>query len=169
MESLTGQAKLDAVLHKVRSAKSRDQDEEARIELAQLVPDYLDEIITLYEAHRFDRHVLVWSLIGQTSNEAFDVFADAVTDKNQYVRWAAVIALRKIRRNEARKHLVNALKDRSHLVKFEAVQAMQGGKDPGAIPQLQKIVDSKYLQRTSPGMVAVAKKALTACRKNLAG
>ena len=91
------------------------------------------------------------------------LFEKAIKDKDQFVREAAVEALAKYRNRKASKLLVEALKDRSQMVKFYAVTAMSKFRDPDAIPQLKKIIQSKYVQKTSPGTVERAKKALVRC------
>ena len=108
---------------------------------------------------------LIWCLIGHASHEAVQLFAKAIKDEDQYTRWAAAEALSKCRASDASALLVAALKDRSHLVKGTAVDAMAKFNDPAAIPQLKKITESKYLQRHAPGIVKSARKALRTCQR----
>jgi len=61
--------------------------------------------------------------------------------------------------------LVEALKDRSHLVKGVAIDAMALARHRSndAVPQLRKILESRHLQEVAPGFITAARKALGAC------
>lgn len=135
-------------------------------ELAKIAPQHIEALDALYESNSYQRMPLIWCLIGQTNRPAFELFSKAIKDKDQYTRWAAATALSRCRSRGASSLLVSALKDRSHLVKYAAVEAMALARfqDPAAIPQLEKIIASSYLQRVSPGMVKSAKKALRVCQ-----
>lgn len=166
MDALTGIDELDRALRRVSEARSRDEAHEAICDLAEVAPRYIEALDVLYESNTYPRMPLIWCLIGQTSKPAFDLFSKAIKDRDQYTRWAAATALSRCRHRGASSLLVSALKDRSHLVKSKAVDAMALARfrDPAAIPQLKKIIASSYLQRVAPGMVRSAKKALRACQ-----
>jgi HEAT repeat protein len=106
---------------------------------------------------------LIWSLLGQTTTPAIELFSKAINDKDQYTRWAAATGLSGVGTRGASYLLVAALKDRSHLVKGAAVDAMLKFRDPAAVPQLKKIIESEYLQKNAPGIVSSARKALRVC------
>ena len=165
MEQLTGIKKLDDVLRRHASARSRDESDDTLGELSQLAPTYIPEIRRLFDSNSYSRMSLVWCLIGQKSAEAVDLFTVAINDKNKYTRWAAAEALAKCRKADASLHLVNAIKDRSHLVKGTAIDAMIKFRDPTAVPQLKKILASSQLKQQVPGLVARAQMALQRCEK----
>ena len=133
-------------------------------DLFAIAPDYIAEISHLYDSDTYYRQPLVWCLIGQTSKPAMKLFSKAIKDKDQYTRWAACEALVKFRTLEASKLLVESLKDRSFLVKGVAVRSMSKFRNPDAIPQLEKISASKYLENNAPGIVRDAREALRYCK-----
>ena len=93
MTALTGVAPLDDVLARLAAARSRDEHDDWAGELAKLAPRHLQELDRLYDANPYYRMPLIWSLIGQTSPQAVALFEKAITDKDQYTRWAAAKAL----------------------------------------------------------------------------
>ena len=157
-------AALDAVLCRLEAATSRDEHDVIMSELAKIAPKHIGAIRDLFEANRYYRMALIWSLIGQTNEAAVSLFARAIVDRDPYTRWAAAEALAKCRTRRASSLLVAALKDRAHLVKQTAIEAMTRLRDPAAVAQLKKIIASEHLQRTAPGMVKAAREALRACR-----
>ncbi|NNE61478.1 MAG: HEAT repeat domain-containing protein [Woeseia sp.] len=154
---------IDEVLRQIKDARGRDEIEETSGFLAKVTPHYIDEIIANYDSYGFTNYFLVTSLGGQTTAQAMPLFEKAIKDRNPDVRHAAAMVLSRYRTRAASKLLVDALKDRSGFVKFTAVTAMSKFRDPDAVPQLKKIIQSRYQQRTSPGTVERAKKALERC------
>jgi len=163
MTDYTRIEELDIVLTRLKRARTRDEHDDMLAELGTIAPKYIDELDRLYDSNRYDRMPLIWCLIGETNGHTVRLFSKAIKDKDQYTRWAAAIALTKCRTRKASALLVAALKDRSHLVKHVAVDSMSIFRDPAAVSQLQKIVASKHLQKTAPGIVASARKALRVC------
>ena len=151
MEHFTGIQKLDDILSRLKKVQSRDEHDDVMGELFKIAPDHLEALDTLYDANTYYRMSLIWCLIGQTTIPAMALFAKAIKDKDQYTRWAAAEALTKFTTHEASTLLVAALKDRSHLVKGTAVDAMSTFCDPDAVPQLEKISRSKFLQSKCTG------------------
>ena len=164
MKQYTGIHELDDILHRLETTRDRDDYEDVRRELAMISPDYFDELCELYDSDSYYNFDIVASLIGQKSRRAMALFEKAIKDKDQYTRWAAALALSKFRSRKASTLLVEALKDRAQFVKGTAVDAMSRFRDPRAIPQLEKIINSKHLQKSAPGIVRSAKKSLKACR-----
>jgi len=166
LKALTGITELDKVLWRLSAAQSRDEADEAMIELAEIAPLHIEALDTLYETNSYQRMPLIWCLIGQTNRSAVELFSKAIKDRDQYTRWAAATALSRCRNRQASSLLVYALKDRSHLVKHTAVDAMALARfqDPDAVPQLKRIIASSHLQRVAPGMIKAAKKALRVCQ-----
>ena len=158
---------LNDILTRLKNARSRDEHDDLMGELAEIAPKHISELDELYDANTYYRMPLIWCLIGETSKQAEALFTKAIKDRDQYTRWAAATALARCKTRHASSLLVAALKDRSHLVKHIAVDAMELARfrDPAAVPQLTKIVNSKHLQRNAPGIVTAAKKALRACKR----
>ncbi|MBT5600352.1 MAG: HEAT repeat domain-containing protein [Planctomycetaceae bacterium] len=102
----------------------------------------------------------IWALIGQTGNDAIDLFCHAIKDVDKYVRWAASETLSKCSNQIATDALVSSLKDRSTLVKGVAVSAMKRQKPKTTVSQLTRIVKSQHLMNHLPGIVGDATEAL---------
>lgn len=164
MQQFTGIRELDDILSRLENVQSRDEHDLVMQELFAIAPGHLHALEALYDAHTYYRMPLIWCLIGQTNIPAMALFAKAIKDRDQYTRWAAAEALSKFTTQEASTLLVAALKDRSHLVKGTAVNAMSVFCDPDAVPQLEKISRSKFLQNNAPGIVNAALEALRVCR-----
>lgn len=164
MEHFTGIQQLDDILSRLRKVQSRDEHDDVMSELFEIAPDHIEALDKLYDTNTYYSMSLIWCLIGQTTTQAMALFAKAIRDKDQYTRWAAAEALSKFKTRAASTLLVAALKDRSHLVKGTAVNAMSKFCDPDAVPQLEKISRSKFLQGNAPGIVSAALKALKVCR-----
>lgn len=164
MEHFTDIQELDDILSRLKKAQSRDEHDELMGELFEIAADHIEALDELYVSNTYYSMPLIWCLIGQTSTPAMALFSKAIKDKDQYTRWAAAEALSKFKTPGASTLLVAALKDRSHLVKGTAVGAMSSFRDPDAVPQLEKISASKYLQGTAPGIVSAARQALKVCR-----
>ena len=159
----TGIPPIDEVLRQMEKAVGRDEFEDTSGILSTITPNYIDEIIANYDTYGYTNFFLVTSLTSQSTAQAMPLFKKAIKDKNRDVRYAAARALSRYRNREASKLLVEALKDRCSYVKFTAVTAMSKFRDPDAVPQLRKIIQSEYQQRTSPGTVERARKALERC------
>lgn len=163
MAKFTGIIELDSLLTRLKLAQSRDEHDEVMGELSDIAPQHIEVLDELYDANIYYRMPLIWSLLGQTTTPAIELFSKAINDKDQYTRWAAATGLSGVGTREASYLLVAALKDRSHLVKGIAVDAMLKFRDPAAVPQLKKIIESEYLQKNAPGIVSSARKALRVC------
>lgn len=159
----TGIPPIDDVLCQMDKAEGRDEFEDASGLLAPVTRNYIDEIITQYDKYGYTNYYLVTSLTRESTKQAMPLFEMAIKDKHPDVREAAARALSLYRNRKASKLLVAALKDRSSYVKFTAVNAMLKFRDPEAVPQLKKIIQSKHVQKWSPGTVRLAKEALKRC------
>ncbi len=145
MAKFTGIIELDSTLTRLKLAQSRDEHDEVMGELSDIAPLHIEALDELYDSNIYYRMPLIWSLLGQTTTPAIALFSKAINDKDQYTRWAAATGLSGVRTRGASSLLVAALKDRSHLVKGVAVDAMLKFRDPAAVPQLKKIIESEYL------------------------
>jgi len=155
---------LDAVLERLNSARDRDEYHRILCDLAPIAKRYVDRISARFHEDDFPKFNITWALIGSCDESAVVLFCHAIKDSDKYVRWAASEALSKCECEMAVAALVNALKDRSTLVKGVAVSSMKRLKPRSAASQLEKIVQSKHLQTHSPGIVSDASIALARIR-----
>jgi HEAT repeat protein len=156
--------KLDLALRSLAQSRSRDQYEERLAALARLAVEHSHEIIALYHAGAFDPMPLVWCLQGQSSHAVMDLFYEALKHRNPYVRWAAAAGIDKSGRSDQAAVFVEALKDRSHLVKGVALGYLKQHGDVSALPGLTHLAGLKSLRSTSPGTVKTAEEAIKAIR-----
>jgi HEAT repeat protein len=153
-------AELGDALDALGTATSRDHYHELLGDLKPLVVTNLDAIAELFDNVDFPRFPVLWSLIGVTSSDAISLMSRGIADPDKYVRWAASEALAKCDTPESTDALVNALRDRSSLVKGVAVTAMKRLRPLPALPQLRKIAASRFQQTHSPGTVSAALTAI---------
>lgn len=156
---------IDLALRSLAQSSSRDEHDERLGALARLAVEHPNEIISLYHAGAFDQFSLVWCLHGQSSNAVIDMFHDALNHSNPYVRWAAAECIDQSGRSDQAALFVDALKDRSHLVKGVAVKYLKRFGDASALPGLTHLAGLKSLQSHSPGIVKTAEEAIKAIRK----
>ena len=156
---------IDFALGSLAQSHSRDQYEERLAALARLAVEHPNEIIALYHAGAFDQMPLVWCLQGQSSNAVIDLFHEALKHSNQYVRWAAAEGIDRSGRRDQVAVFVEALKDRSHLVRGVAVGYLKRHGDASALPGLTYLAGLKSMRRNSPGTVKTAEEAIKAIRK----
>jgi HEAT repeat protein len=156
---------IDLALRSLAQSRSRDHYEERLAALARLAVAHSHAIIALYHAGAFDPMPLVWCLQGQSSPAVMDLFHEALKHSNPYVRWAAAEGLDKSGRSDQAAVFVEALKDRSPLVKGVAVGYLQRHGDASALPGLTHLAGLKSLRRHSPGTVKTAEEAINAIRR----
>lgn len=164
-----GVDELDAALDRLNHARDRDDHHRLLGELAPIASRHVDQIAAAFNTDKFPRFNVTWSLIGNCDGDAVKLFCQALQDSDKYVRWAASEALSKCDHERAILALVSALKDRSTLVKAVAITAMKRHKPQAAVGQLQKIVDSKHMQKHSPGIVKDASIALASIKGGKSG
>jgi HEAT repeat protein len=156
---------IDLALRSLAQSRSRDQYEERLAALARLAVEHSNEIISLYHAGAFDQMPLVWCLQGQSSNAVIDLFHEALKHSNPYVRWAAAEGIDKSGRRDQAAVFVEALKDRSHLVKGVAVGYLKRHGDASALPGLTHLAGLKSMRSNGPGTVKAAEEAIKAIRE----
>ena len=159
-QRLTGIAELDDALDSLATATSRDHYHELLGDLKPLVVTHLSAVAESFDNDDFPRFPVLWSLIGVTSPDAIALMSRGIADPDKYTRWAASEALAKCDTPESIDALVNALGDRSSLVKGVAVAAMKRLRPLPALPQLRKIATSRFQQTHSPGTVSAALTAI---------
>jgi hypothetical protein len=159
---------IDLALRSLAQSHSRDHYEERLAALARLAVEYPNDIMALYHAGAFDHMSLVWCLQGQSSNAVMDLFHEALKHSNPYVRWAAAEGIDKSGRRDQAAVFVEAIKDRSHLVKGVAVEYLKRHGDASALPGLMHLAGLKSMRRNSPGTVKTAEEAIKAIRERSA-
>ena len=152
------EALLDAFKHPPPTPKDRDgRDFHALLgsvfgAFARTVPD---KLIDLMETGRLTKYEVYWALGGAKGRRSLDVLIAGLKDKCKFARWMAAHSLVERRSRRAVPALIEALRDRDGLVRTTVVSAMQSNqmyRRPEALPLLQRIVDSKFIQRRSPGL-----------------
>jgi HEAT repeats len=156
---------IDLTLRSLAQSRSRDQYEEQLAELARQAVEHTHEIIALYQAGVFDQMSLVWCLHGQSSNAVIDLFHEALKHSNPYVRWAAAEGIEQSGRSDQAAVFVDALKDRSHLVKSVAVRYLKRHGDASALHGLTHLAGLKSMRSNQSGTVKTAEEAIKAIRK----
>lgn len=106
----------------------------------------------------------VISALRQANDEcAVDALISALKHPDKTVRYGAASALVENKNKRVLAPLIEALNDRSSQVKFAIVEAMKHRRDlrdAGALESLKRIVESKSLQRNSPGLCDYAKEVI---------
>lgn len=151
---------IQSALARLRRARSIDEGDEAAAELARAAASQFDEVIDLYRATQGDAFALVWCLQGRTEERVIDLFLSAFKHHDAQVRWAAIEGLKHSRRPSLIPVFINALKDRSHLVKLVAVEWLKSNGDARALGPLERIISLPSMARTSPGIVRTAREAI---------
>jgi HEAT repeat protein len=100
---------------------------------------------------------LAWGLAHMDAKEAVEPLVLAMGHRDEYVRWAACIGLRRRRVARARPLLVEAAAARSSVVRHEAVIALRSLGDETALPVLKKRLADRY-----PGIRDAAAEAIDA-------
>jgi HEAT repeat protein len=97
---------------------------------------------------------VVGALAEAPKAEALPALVRALKHANPFVRWMAAEALIRLRSKRAIGLLVEALRDRSPMVRHAVVQTMHSSKfyrTPAAIEPLRRTISSKKAKRHSPG------------------
>ena len=103
---------------------------------------------------------LVWVLAHLDAPVAANVMIGAATHRNEFVRWAAVIGLGRLRLKRARLVLNKAAADRSSAVRGAAVRALKSIGDESTLPVLEKRLSDRY-----PGIRSAAAEAIEAIQR----
>jgi len=96
--------------------------------------------------------LVVGALADAPADRVFDAVADALRHRNPWVRWSAAESLVRLRTRKAAPLLVEALRDRSHMVQFVAVEAMRRRRSlrsVAAIDPLRRIVRNRQIEQYS--------------------
>lgn len=107
--------------------------------------------------------MLVSALRAAKCDASVKALIDAMSDRNQYVRWAAVEALIARKAKAAKPVLIKAILDRSSMVCFSVVDAINKldvFRDPVALPNLRRLLTQKRVKQHSPGTWQRAQEAV---------
>lgn len=160
-----GQPAIDAMLRRLQrpimsELHPRDLAESIDAffwEVARKAPGKLIEVINSHP----DWPALYFALGNAKDRRSIDVLIAGLTDKHYIIRSACCISLIRRKSKRAVPYLIEALRDRSHMVKFEVVRAMEKNKMyrlPEAIPYLERIVADRSVAKHSPGLAKSALK-----------
>ncbi|MGV3721205.1 MAG: HEAT repeat domain-containing protein [Actinomycetota bacterium] len=98
---------------------------------------------------------LVFALAGARRAQVLPTLRVALKHRNDSVRYAAITVLAQFGTKDSIAPLTEALRDRSHLNKFVAVEALTRKKrlrTPAAIEPLRRIVANSLVRKHSPGL-----------------
>ena len=131
-----------------------------------------DTLIDRFESGEIDEFSVYWALGSAKGQRSIDVLIAGLKSKEKYCRWAAAESLIRRECKQSARILIEGLTDRSSLVKSVIVQAMKSNKIfrlPEALPALQRMIDSKSIQKHSPGIYNTAKEVVSLIRSEMAG
>jgi HEAT repeat protein len=105
---------------------------------------------------------LAWVLAHLDAKEAIDTLMLAMRHKNEFVRWAACIGLKRYASKRARPLLNAAAADRSSMVRSTAVEALKIVGDATSLAPLEKCLRDRF-----PGIRSAAAEAIEAIKKRV--
>jgi hypothetical protein len=130
--------------------------------LARKVPDKLIDLLA-NPADWAGLYVIYHALGNAVDRRSLDVLLAALKHRELWVRWASCEALIRRKSKRAVPALIEALRDRSDLVKSTLVFSMERNKmlrRPAAIPHLERIVANKSIAKHGPGLHDAASKLI---------
>jgi len=141
-----------------------DEGDDYADELARAARKNVKEVIDLYHTTKSDAFMLVWCLQGLTDIAVIDLYKEALTHKDHYIRWAAIEGLKHSSRRALIPIFIAALKDRSDMVKGVAVEWLKSHGDVSAIGPLVRLSKLPSMTKNSSGTVNQAEKAVRRLR-----
>jgi HEAT repeat protein len=167
-----GRVGVDAILDALegkhgqppKNRHARDLSEDlqgALFAIASVNPDPLIEALNRRPQHAFP---LIWALGGSSDNAAvsMDTLVEYSKHQDQWVRWAAIEGLVRLRKKAILQPLLVALRDRSDMVCFSAIKGLEKIADHTAIEPLKRYLERK---RVSPGGRKIAMELLAKLEK----
>lgn len=127
-----------------------------------------DRLIDALEDNSLGEHIVYWALGNATGDRSIDTLVRGLKDERPTMRWMAAESLIRRRSKRAVPALLDALRDRSSMVKSTVVFAMKSNKmyrKPEAILALERIVASKSMKQHSVGTWKTAQEVLEKIRK----
>ena len=130
-----------------------------------------DALIARFESGEIDEFSAYWALGSAKGQRSIDVLIVGLKSKEKFCRWAAAQSLIQRKNKITASILVKSLNDRSSLVKSTIVQAMRWNRIfrlPEALPALQRMIDSKSIQKHSPGIYNTATEVVSLISSEMA-
>ena len=171
-----GEAALDAFLKaQNKPLKSDLHPRDLHDTVSQVFGEFArqnpDALIDRFEAGDIDEFSIYWALASAKGQRSIDVLLAGLKSKEKFCRWAAAQSLIQRKNKITAGILVESLNDRSSLVKSTIVQAMRWNRNfrlPEALPALQRMIDSKSIQKHSPGIYNTAKEVVSLISSEMA-
>ena len=142
---------IDKALETISSATDRWDYEEKQGPLWQAAIKYPKEMMEYYYKYPDHQISISWCLANVKNIILKEFFIEQSKNKNEYIRWYSFIYLRKHKSKSIIPIFVKGLKDRSSLVKSEAVQAVKNIKDERVEKALKHLIGLKSFKKHSPG------------------
>jgi hypothetical protein len=143
-----------------RHPRDFHEDLEAGLQsIAQADPEPL-----IAALHRRPEHAsaLIWALGSSREEAAIQTLIEYGRHTDPWVRWSAVTGLARYRRKSLRQVFLDGLRDRSSMVRFEALKALVKVADRKAIEPLKRYLARKDLE---PGARHIASGLLAKLEK----
>ena len=123
--------------------------------IAEFAKEMPDEVIDRFEAGELNEIETYWALGAANGERSIDVLIAGLRSEHKICRWAAAESLIQRKSRRATPDIIEALKDRSSIVKVVVVQAMLKQKRlrrPEALPALRRIAANQSIRQHSPGL-----------------
>ena len=160
MLTMNPHEKINKAIEIISTAKNRWDYEDKQGPLWDAAQKYPKEMVKCFYKNPEHQLSIAWCLAHVKNSIVKDFFIKEAKNRNQYVRWYAIINLRKNKSKDMIEIFVQALKDRSSLVKGEALKAVKNLKDVRIEKTLLHLVNLKSFKKNSPGYYDEAKKLL---------
>jgi HEAT repeat protein len=130
--------------------------------LSALASSDAGELIRIFKEGLFTHSLIISALGGQASRIVVEFLKDTLLHHEDWdIRYIAASALSRMKDIDLNNAFVMALKDQHHLVRFTAVEYLEAHGDKRALPGLKEIIKDVDLQQSSPGLIDLAKKAIS--------
>jgi hypothetical protein len=151
---------IDDALNIISTARNRWDYEEKQGQLWEAVRKYPKEAIDYFYNYPEYQFSIAWCLAHLKSKIIKDFFVQEASNKDQYIRWCAYINISKYKSEDMIEIFAKGLRDRSSLVKGEALEAVKGIKDQRIMKELNHLVTLKSFKNNCPGYFEQANKLL---------
>lgn len=152
---------IDNALELMISASSRWDYEEKQGPLWEAAHKYPKEMIEYFNQYPEHQFSIAWCLAHVQDDVTKGFFIQLAGSKDQYLRWCAYKRLSHYQSKDMIDLFVKGLRDRSSLVKGEALNAVKGLKDERIAGALRHLVGLKSFKKNSPGYYTEAKNLLS--------
>ena len=157
---------IDIALELISSATDRWDYEEKQGPLWNAATSYPKEMIEYFYKYPEHQMSISWCLANVKSIILKEFFIEQSINKNEDIRWHSFIYLRHHKSKKLIPIFVKGLKDRSSLVKGEAIKAVKNIKDERIEKALKHLVGLKSIKKYSPGHYDEASKILQTYKNN---